>query len=120
MAGEPGASFFAPSRPATAGAPAGAETICHDGELTARHAESLEVRTSTFHSAGALSVCHNSIRLSDADSLGASPSCRYGFSRNGDASPDVWLSNRATDSRQTAAAVSLVIVLRVIGRSLDY
>ena len=45
-------------------------------------------------------VCHISIRLSDADRLGASPSCRYGFSRKG-VLAGVWLSRSAAANNDT-------------------
>jgi hypothetical protein len=39
--------------------------------------------------------------LSEGDSLGASPSCRYGFSRNG-VLPGVWHSRSAAENRAVA------------------
>src|SRR5579859_3864200 len=100
MAGDGGASFFAPFFPATAGGPAGACTVCDDGFSIARHLESFDVRTSTVQSAGVLSVCHINTRLSEADSLGESPSCRYGFSRNGAPDGIVALSRSPTGSSE--------------------
>src|SRR5262245_33000379 len=90
MGGDPRASRFAPSFPAMAGLPGGAETDCAAGFPAVRHPESLEVRTSTFQSDGVLPVCHIRTMLSDADKFGELPICRYGFSRNcvsGSASP---------------------------------
>ena len=62
--------------------PAGAETVSEAGAPAARHALSLDVRTSTFQSPAWLAVCQSKTRLSEEESLGASPNCRYGFSRN--------------------------------------
>src|SRR5580704_12726722 len=98
MAGDGGASFLAPFCPATAGGPAGARTVCDEGFSIARHLESFELRTSTVQSAGVLSVCHINTRLSEADSLGESPSWRYGFSRNGAPDGIVALSRSPRDS----------------------
>src|SRR5712691_4811691 len=109
MAGDPGASIFAAFCPATTGGPAGATTVCDDGFSIARHLESFDVRTSTVHSAGVLSVCHSSTRLSEAESLGESPSCRYGFSRNGVPDGIVPLSRSATDSSEAGKNLNLRI-----------
>src|SRR5215472_14102414 len=85
------------------GGPAGAETFCAFGSAIARHAESFDVRTSTLHRAGAFSACQSNTSVSEAAGFGASPSWRYGFSRNG--APDSWLS-RSANGRSMAATLA--------------
>lgn len=65
----------------------GAETLCETGASLARQPLSFDVRISTFQSAGWLVECQSKTRLSEEESLGTSPNCRYGFSRNCQARP---------------------------------